>query len=58
MYIYIIFSLFIHQFLSISAISSLVIVKRAAINMSMQVNLLYIDLHSFGYKHKSDMAGS
>jgi hypothetical protein len=31
----------------------LAIAKRAAINMGMQVSLLYMDLHSFGYMPNS-----
>jgi hypothetical protein len=37
---------------------SLAIVKRAAINMGMQVSLLYIDLDFFRYMPKNSMAGS
>jgi hypothetical protein len=33
------------------------VVNRAAINMGIQVSLLYIDLHSFGYMPKSGIVG-
>jgi hypothetical protein len=34
------------------------IVNSTVINMGMQVFLWYVDLHSFGYLPKSDIAGS
>jgi hypothetical protein len=42
----------------ISADSSFAIVNTATINISMQVSLLYIDLHFFGYMPKSGTVGS
>jgi hypothetical protein len=33
-------------------------VKRTEINLGIEVSVLYIDLHSFGYMPKSGMAGS
>jgi hypothetical protein len=49
--IFSIFSLFIHQLISIYA--DLAIMNTAVINIGMQVSLLYADLHSFEYMPSS-----
>jgi hypothetical protein len=36
----------------------LAFVNSAAISISVQVSLLYLDLHSFGYVPRSDITGS
>jgi hypothetical protein len=56
--VYNVFSLFIYQSLGTWDSSAiLTLVKRAVINMSMQVSVLNIYLYSFGYMPKSGMAG-
>jgi hypothetical protein len=39
--------------LFVEYLDSLTIVKRAEINMGIQVSILYIDLYSSGYRTKS-----
>jgi hypothetical protein len=57
-YVYHIF--FIQSFIvgHLNWLLSLAILNRAAVNMGMQVSLLYVDFHSIGYMPKSGMAGS
>jgi hypothetical protein len=60
MAMYIIYHIFFIHSVVIGYLSwfySLADVKRAAMNMDMQVSLLYIDLHIFRYIPKSGVAG-